>query len=72
MEKDSTCSAPVTPVLSAPVLGKCKAKTLKATKSGCCALRLLMCHIFITAFASSSCLSNCLLSHSAGILNGSH
>ena len=50
--------------LSAPGAGSLKARMLKATKSGCCTLRLLTCHLSITTFASSSCLMNCLLHHS--------
>ena len=33
---------------------------LKAAKSGCCVLRFLTCHLLVTAFASSSCLTTCL------------
>lgn len=43
---------------------------LKATKSGCCAqIGLLLGHLFVTAFASSSCLTTYLLYHSVTIRN---
>lgn len=44
-----------------PGCWKPKARMVKAPKLRCCALRLLMCLLFITTFASSSCLSNCPL-----------
>lgn len=42
-------------------VGSGKARTLRATKPGCYTLGLLMCHLFITAFASSSCLADYLV-----------
>lgn len=60
---ESPCPAPVAPGLSALGSWKPSGQDVKATKSGCCGLRLLMCHLFVTNFASSSRPTNCLFHH---------
>lgn len=69
VERESVCSTPwsISPsVLEATRPGYCG--VLEATKSGCCDLRLLMCNLFLTALASRSCLTNCLLYHFQSIM----